>query len=211
MAIIRRIRFAWWWVWRWWFWIWIYWYVRFPFSLWRIHWLCWWLCWSCSWCGVWHFFSDRNRVNRWCCLVGCVCTKRSRVQRQSNHRNILAPKVLIVPPSFKISFVAIVLLWPHPAHSNRCNLSKNMTRHIPMGIGPIRGPYYSCIRGTNGVDFILCADIWDTQMHKIWCLGSNGITCEVHLTAKMDVGADTFGQFATHHFSENGCRIPVIG
>ena len=38
-----------------------------------------------------------------------VHTKMSQVQRQSPHRNILAPKVLIFPPSFKISFIAIFL------------------------------------------------------------------------------------------------------
>ena len=41
--------------------------------------------------------------------VGCVCTKRSRVQRRSTHRNILAPKILILLLILKISFVTIVL------------------------------------------------------------------------------------------------------
>ena len=48
-------------------------------------------------------------------------------------------------------------------------------------------------------------------MHEIWCLGSDGITCEVHSTAQMDVGSETVGHFATQYFSENGRRIPIIG
>ena len=78
-------------------------YVRFSILLWQIRWLC-------FWSGVWHFCTDRNRLN-WChCSFGRVCTKRSRVQRWSTHKTILAPKMLVFPSSFKISFGAIALL-----------------------------------------------------------------------------------------------------
>ena len=53
-----------------------------------------------------------------------VCAKRSPVQRWSTHRNMLAPKILVFLPSFKISLWTIVLFWPLPTHSSRCNLFK---------------------------------------------------------------------------------------
>ena len=48
-------------------------------------------------------------------------------------------------------------------------------------------------------------------MHEIWCLGSDGITCEVQATAQIDVGAEIVGQFATQYIAEYGHRVPVIG
>ena len=48
-------------------------------------------------------------------------------------------------------------------------------------------------------------------MHEIWSLGSDDITREVHPTAQIDVVAETFGQFATQYFAENGRKTPVIG
>ena len=48
-------------------------------------------------------------------------------------------------------------------------------------------------------------------MQKIWCLGYDSVTREVHTTAQIYVGADTVGQFATQYFSENVRRIPIIG
>ena len=77
-------------------------------------------------------------------------------------------------------------------------------------MGPICWSFYSGNRGTEGVEFIRYIDGRDPQMHKIWCLGSNGITCEVHLTAQIDVIAETVRQFATQYFAENGRRISII-
>ena len=48
------------------------------------------------------------------------------------------------------------------------------------------------------------------KFHKIWCLCSEGVTCEVHPIAQIDVVSDTVGQFSSHYFAENGCRIPII-
>ena len=47
-------------------------------------------------------------------------------------------------------------------------------------------------------------------MREIWCLGSDGVTREVHPAAQIDVGAETVGQYSTQYFSENGRIIPVI-
>ena len=48
-------------------------------------------------------------------------------------------------------------------------------------------------------------------MHKIWRLGSDGITREVHPTAQIDIGAGTMGQFSYDYLAENGWRIPILG
>ena len=46
-------------------------------------------------CGM-ALLPDRNRVNWWNCSVGCLHTKKSRVQGQLSHRNIMAPKILLL-------------------------------------------------------------------------------------------------------------------
>ena len=57
----------------------------------------------------------------------------SRVQRWSTHRILLARKILIFPPSFKIGFGAIALLWPCLDHSIRCNFTNKMAGQEPVG------------------------------------------------------------------------------
>ena len=84
-----------------------------------------------------------------------------------------------------------------------------MIRRRPMG--SIHVPADSASRGTEGVEFIQFVDGQEPQIHEILCLGTNGVTCEVHPTAQIDVGAKTIGQFTTQYLPENGCRIPVIG
>ena len=74
----------------------------------------------------------------------------------------------------------------------------------------IRQPYDSGSRDTKCVDFSRCVEGREHQIHKIWCLSSNGVTREVHLTAQIDVSADTVGHFLTQYLYENGRRIPVI-
>ena len=84
-----------------------------------------------------------------------------------------------------------------------------MTRRIP--IVSIRLPSDSGRGGTKNVEFIRCVDVREPQKHKIWSLGSNGITCEVHPTAQVDVGAGTMGQLLTDYLAENGGIIPIFG
>ena len=76
---------------------------------------------------------------------------------------------------------------------------------------PIHQPSEYGSRGTKSVEFIQCFDGREPQVHKIWCLGSDGVTCEVHPTAQIDVGAETVGQLSNQYFAENERRIPVIG
>ena len=62
-------------------------------------------------------------------------------------------------------------------------------------MGAIRRPSDSDIGGTKGVEFIWYTDGGEPQIYKIWCLGSDCITHEVHLTAWIYVSAETIGQF----------------
>ena len=132
IGIIWHIRFVRWWIWQWWVWLRVSWYLWFSFLIWWICWSCRQIRWSCQWYGVWSFCPVRNWVNWWRCSVGNFCTKMIRVQMWLTHRNILPLKILIPPPSFKIIFGTIVLFWPRPVHSNRCSVTKNMTRRAPV-------------------------------------------------------------------------------
>ena len=48
-------------------------------------------------------------------------------------------------------------------------------------------------------------------MHKIYCLGYDGITCELHPTAQVYVGAGSVGQLFSDYLAENGRRIFILG
>ena len=63
----------------------------------------------------------------------------------------------------------------------------------------------------GAVEFIRCIDGWDPQIHEVWCLGSGSVTCEIHLTEKVEVGDGTVRQFTTNYLAENGRIIPIIG
>ena len=48
-------------------------------------------------------------------------------------------------------------------------------------------------------------------MHEVWDFDSDWITCEVHSTVQLDVGAGVVGQFSSNCLTENGRRIPILG
>ena len=84
-----------------------------------------------------------------------------------------------------------------------------MIRCIPMG--SIHRPSDSGRGDTKGVGFFRCVDVQEPLINKIWCLGSDGVTREVHLTAQIYFNAETVGQFLTQYLTENGRIILVIG
>ena len=156
-AILRRIRFVQWRVRRCWVWIRFPWYARSSILLWKF-------CWSFKWRRLWHICSDWNRVNMWHYSVGRVRTKRSWVQRWSTCIIILAPKILILPLSFKISFSNLVLLWPFPTHFIRWNFTNMMAGREPVG-----AICWSSNSGSGDKDrpkFIWCVDRQDSQIYK---------------------------------------------
>ena len=95
-------------------------------------------------------------------------------------------KILIFPPSFKISFRAKVLLWPRHAHSIRCNFTNKMSGKEPDGL--IDTASYYGIRGVEGPEFIRCMDRRKSQVHEVLTFGEYGITHEIHLAVQVDVG-----------------------
>ena len=183
--------------------------MRFSILLWWICWERWWIRWSCSWHGLWYFCSNKNRVYWWRCSIGRVRTKMSRFQRWSTHRNIFPLKILIYPPSLKISFGTIVLLWPCPAHSNFCNFTNNMARREPVGSIGQTSDYSS--GDAEGPNFIWCVDGREPPIHEVLAFGDNGVTREVHPTAWVDVGAGVVREFASYYLTESGRRIPIFG
>ena len=82
-----------------------------------------------------------------------------------------------------------------------------MTRRRPME--SIHWPSDSGSGGTEGVESIQWVDSRESQIHKIWCLGSKGVTHELHSTVQIYVGDETVRQFLTHYFAENGRRIQI--
>ena len=109
----------------------------------------------------------------------------------------------------KIIVIAIVLVWPFYTNPNCCCLDKDMIRCRPMGyIRRISNPGSG---GTEYTKFIWCVDVREPQINKLWCLGLDNITHEVHLTAHVQVVSGTMGEFTTDYFVENGCWILIIG
>ena len=64
---------------------------------------------------------------------------------------------------------------------------------------------------TKDTEFIQCVDGPEPQIHKLWCLGLDNITREVHPTTRVEVIAGTVGKFTANYLAENGRRIPIIG
>ena len=57
----------------------------------------------------------------------------------------------------------------------------------------ICGPSDTGSGGTEDTKLIWYVDGQDPQIHKLWYLGLDNITREVHTTAKLDVGAGLVG------------------
>ena len=176
ITVIKRIRFAWWWVWRWWVWLRVLWCMRFSLSFWRFF-------WSFQWRGVWRFFFNGSWVQLWSCYVCRVFTNSRRVQRWSTQQNILALKFLIFPRNFKISFIAIVLVWPCRTHSyHRCFANDMIWGRLLVYISK---PSDSGSGGTEDTKFIQCLDGQEPQNHRLWCLGLYNIACEFYPTTQV--------------------------
>ena len=151
--------------------------------------------WACCWCfGVWNVCADRSQSQRWYFCAWCFCTNRSQVQRWSTLWIILVLKFFISPPNFNISFIVIVWICAHSV-SNHCRFSKNMIRRDTMS--NIHKPSNYVIGGPDTGNFIQCINGWDPQIHELWFWNINGICCEVHLTACVEIPSGTAIKFVT--------------
>ena len=65
-------------------------------------------------------------------------------------------------------------------------------------VGAIRRRSDSGSGDKDGLEFIRCVDGRDPQIHEVWSFGEDGVTREVHLTARVDFGAGFVGKFVTN-------------
>ena len=84
-----------------------------------------------------------------------------------------------------------------------------MIWRAPMGT--IRRPLDSGDNGTEATDFKQCVDGQEPLINELWCLGLEGISRKVHPTERVEVAAETAGEFVTDCLAENGRRIEIIG
>ena len=63
----------------------------------------------------------------------------------------------------------------------------------------------------DGPEFIPCVGGQEPNIHEVWNFGEEGITREVHLTARVEVGSGFFGEFATDCLTPSWLIIPFFG
>ena len=164
ISIVGKIRIFQRWVWRIRFWIGVLWYVLFSwffFTCWKSR--CWCFC-------VWHF-----------------CTNRSQIQRWLTPFNIFAfaLKFGIFVRNFKISFVVILSIVYH-CLSNHSSFTYNIPRCAPMGcIWSLS--YGTGSRSSDPIFFIQCINVRDPMANNLWSHGMDGLSRDVHPTARLDI------------------------
>ena len=82
-----------------------------------------------------------------------------------------------------------------------------MDRQEP--VGAICWPSNSDSGDEDGPEFIRCVDRREAQIHKGWTFGEDGVTREVCLTARVDVGAGFVGEFSTNYLTPFWRRVPM--
>ena len=78
---------------------------------------------------------------------------------------------------------------------------------------PVKAIFWPSDSGCGDADrsqFIRCVDSRKPEVHKVWILGEDGVTPEVHPTERVDVGDRIVGDFATHYLTDNGRRVPMF-
>ena len=65
-------------------------------------------------------------------------------------------------------------------------------------------------RGEAGPEFICYVKRRHPQIHEFWTFGEDGVTHEVHPTARLDVGVEFFGEFDTDNLTTNWRRVPMF-
>ena len=78
-------------------------------------------------------------------------------------------------------------------------------------VGAIRLPSDSGIEDEDGPKFIGYVDGGETHIHEVWTFGQDGVTREVHPTARVDIGAGFYSEFATNYLTPSCLRVPMFG
>ena len=53
-------------------------------------------------------------------------------------------------------------------------------------------------------------DVRDPQIHEVWNFGDDGVTREVHPTARVDVGTGFVREFSTDYLTPSWFRVPMF-
>ena len=98
-----------------------------------------------------------------------------------------------------------VLLWPCRVHifinmMAGWEVVESICRHSDSGIGDEDGP-----------KFIQCVDGRKPQIHEVWTFSEDGVTCEIHPTEWVDVGAGFVSEFVTNYLTPSWRRISTFG
>ena len=82
------------------------------------------------------------------------------------------------------------------------------------GLEPVRALFRPSDSGCgydDGLQFIHCVDKRQPEIHEVWTFGEDGVTPEVHLTARADVVAFVGDYFSTYSLAPTWRRVPMFG
>ena len=78
-------------------------------------------------------------------------------------------------------------------------------------VGSNRWPSNADSDNEDRPQLILCVDRLQPQIHEVWTFGDDGVTHEVHPTARIDVSTGFFGELATNYLTPSWRRFPMFG
>ena len=78
-------------------------------------------------------------------------------------------------------------------------------------VGSMRCRSNSGSGGEDGRKIIYCVDGRQPGIHEVWTSAEDSVTHEVHLTARVDAGAESVGLFSTDYLTTTWRRVPMFG
>ena len=75
----------------------------------------------------------------------------------------------------------------------------------------IHSPSDSDSRGAEATAFIQCINGLEPQIHGLWYLVFDDISCKFHIAYCVEVTSGTVGEFLIDYLAENGRRIETTG
>ena len=97
---------------------------------------------------------------------------------------------------------------PSSRHYICCSFTNILDRREPDGA--IRRPSYSIFVDKDGPEFIRCFDGRQPKIHEVWTFVEDGVTREVHPTARVDVDPFVGECFANDYLTPTWRRIPMF-
>ena len=78
-------------------------------------------------------------------------------------------------------------------------------------VGAICQPSDSGCGDDDGPQFTRWFDERQSKIHEVWIFGEDGVTPEVHPSARIDVSAFVSEKFATNYITPTWRRVPMFG